>query len=82
LRLPAAKPIFDRQVEKVCPILTMQSQITRGDLRSPTMVAASDLKMELVTLHFFKNLINIDQRLRNRESMLVPSPPSSASTGD
>jgi hypothetical protein len=55
LRLPAAKPIFDRQVEKVCPILTMQSQITRGDLRSPTMVAASDLKMELVTLLFFKN---------------------------
>jgi hypothetical protein len=55
LRLPAAKPISDCPVEKVCPILTMQSQITRGDLRSPTMVAASDLKMELVTLHFFKN---------------------------
>jgi hypothetical protein len=25
LRLPGAKPIFDRQVKKVCPILTMRS---------------------------------------------------------
>src|ERR1700722_19720189 len=30
----------------------------------------------------FQKLINIDQRLRNRESMLVVSPCSSPSTGD
>jgi hypothetical protein len=31
---------------------------------------------------FFSGMINIEQRLRNRESMLVSSPPSSATTGD
>jgi hypothetical protein len=40
------------------------------------------LEMERVSFDFFQKLTNIDQRRRNRESMLVPSPPSSASTGD
>jgi hypothetical protein len=83
LRLPAANPIFDGHVEKVCAILTMRSNSRQAICDYRNQGHGVDLEMEHCSGSiYFRNLTNIDQRLRNRASMLVPSPPASASTGD
>jgi hypothetical protein len=40
------------------------------------------VEFEVALVMFFQKLVNIDQRLRNRERMMASSPSSSAPTGD
>jgi hypothetical protein len=73
---PAAKSIFNRQLEEVCSILTMRAKIAEADLRSSKYGHGAGFEIEYWSRSiYFRSCAILNSGSETRKSMLVPSPP-------